>query len=240
MEEIKVNGMVIESIDYKDNDKLLSLFTVELGKITVKIRGVKSAKSKLRSCAQLFAFGEWELIKSKEYFTVKTVNLVDSFYDITYTYSRYIVALSLVEICNHILRPNMIAESLFIALIKSMQTLAYEDRVSERYVFIKFNLMLLAMSGYALNFDSCDICGMKYMGALRFDTHYHHITCKNCSMGIDMSSQELATLRVFDGTDIDRLSTIKVDPAGLTNIINILISNIENILSTKLKSIAKK
>lgn len=239
MEEIKVNGIVIESVDYKDNDKLLSLFTVELGKIVVRIRGVKSAKSKLRSCAQLFAFGEWELMKNKDYFTVKTVSLVDSFYDISYTYSRYIVALSLVEICNNILRPSMIAEPLFIALIKSLQILAYED-ISERYVFIKFNLMLLQMSGYALNFDSCDICGMKYMGPLRFDTHYHHITCRNCSFGMDMSQQELATLRVFDSTAIDRLSTIKVEPGILTNIINILILNIENILSTKLKSLSKK
>ena len=239
MEEIKVNGIVIESVDYKENDKLLSLFTVELGKITVRIRGVKSPKSKLRSCAQLFAFGEWELMKSKEYFTVKTVSLVDSFYDITYNYSKYIVALSILEICNNVLRPNMMAESLFIALIKCLQILSYED-INERYVFIKFNLMLLQMSGYALNFEYCDICGMKYMGPLRFDTHYHHITCKNCSNGVDLSQLDMANLRIITNTDIDKLGTIKIEPSTLTNIINVLILNIENILSTKLKSLSKK
>ena len=239
MEEIKVNGIVIEVKDYKDNDKLLTLFTVELGKIIVKIRGVKGPKSKLRSFAQLFSFGEWELAKTNEYFTVKTVTNIDTFYDLTYTYSRYMVGLTMLEICNYTLRPSMIAEQLFILLIKSLQALTYTD-TNERYIFIKFNLSLLKMTGYSLDYDVCNICGMKFMGSIRFDTNYHHITCKNCSFGKDMSTQELTNLRIIDATDIDKLDTIKIEPGVLTNIINILILNIESILSIKLKSIAKK
>jgi len=43
--DTKVKGIVLKSIDFKDNDKLLTILTLEKGKITVKARGVKKNTS---------------------------------------------------------------------------------------------------------------------------------------------------------------------------------------------------
>ena len=48
MDLIKVNGIVVKSSDYKDNDKLVTLVTFELGKITCLARGVKKPNAKLK------------------------------------------------------------------------------------------------------------------------------------------------------------------------------------------------
>ncbi|MBP5193572.1 MAG: recombination protein O N-terminal domain-containing protein [Clostridia bacterium] len=40
MEE-KVRAVVLRGVDYKDNDKILTLFSLESGLITAAIRGVK-------------------------------------------------------------------------------------------------------------------------------------------------------------------------------------------------------
>ena len=39
--EIKTEAVVLQSLDYKDNDKILTLFSPTLGKITAGIKGVK-------------------------------------------------------------------------------------------------------------------------------------------------------------------------------------------------------
>ena len=57
--EIKTEAVVLGSTDYKDNDKLLTLFSPTMGKITANIRGVKKPKAKLAFAAQPFAFCEY-------------------------------------------------------------------------------------------------------------------------------------------------------------------------------------
>lgn len=47
MEEI-VNGIVLRAVDYKDSDKIITLFTIEKGIITAGAKGVKKAGAKLK------------------------------------------------------------------------------------------------------------------------------------------------------------------------------------------------
>jgi len=39
--EIKVNALALKSVDYKDNDKMLTLFSIERGLLSAGIKGVK-------------------------------------------------------------------------------------------------------------------------------------------------------------------------------------------------------
>ena len=59
--EIKTEAIVLQSIDYKDNDKLLTLFSPTLGRITAGAKGVKKQKAKLSFAAQPFCFAEYVL-----------------------------------------------------------------------------------------------------------------------------------------------------------------------------------
>ena len=50
----RVKGIVLRARDYKESDKILTLLTFEKGKISVKARGAKKAKSKLKAFCQPF------------------------------------------------------------------------------------------------------------------------------------------------------------------------------------------
>lgn len=58
---MSLDGLCIRTIDYKDNDKLITLYCAEKGKITATAKGVKSAKAKLKFCASPFCFGKYQL-----------------------------------------------------------------------------------------------------------------------------------------------------------------------------------
>ena len=61
MATTKVKAIVIKSLSIRDKDKLVCLYSLELGKIYVSMRGVRSEKAKLKSAKEIFCFGEYLL-----------------------------------------------------------------------------------------------------------------------------------------------------------------------------------
>ena len=67
----RVKGIVISSKDYKDNDKLLTLFTLEKGIVFAKIVGVKKPNAKLKAVKELFCFAEFDLARKGDFLTIQ-------------------------------------------------------------------------------------------------------------------------------------------------------------------------
>lgn len=63
-------GLVLREAEYKDNDKILSVLTEELGLVTVKARGVKRKNSRLKSGCQLLTYSEFTIFEKNGYYTV--------------------------------------------------------------------------------------------------------------------------------------------------------------------------
>ena len=78
--ELKTDGVVLQALDYKDNDKLLTLFSPALGKITAGIRGVKKPTAKLAFASQPFCFAEYVLAEKGGRYTVTGAYLYESFF----------------------------------------------------------------------------------------------------------------------------------------------------------------
>ena len=98
MEEIKTKGIILNSNDFGEADKLATVFSLEYGKIVVKFNGVRKQKAKLKSLAQPFSFVEIECFKRGDFFTVKTGLVVDSFPKITNNFTTTICAYIIMEI----------------------------------------------------------------------------------------------------------------------------------------------
>ena len=73
----KFCGYVIDSIDYKDNDSIVTVLC-EDGLISLKARGAKKITSKMNSVLFNYAFSEFEVNKSEKsgYLTLLDGNLL--------------------------------------------------------------------------------------------------------------------------------------------------------------------
>ena len=76
----KVTGIVTRYVDYKENDRILSIFTLERGRIDANARGCRRPKSPLLPAAQPFVYGEFELFVSKDRAAVNQVNIQEPFF----------------------------------------------------------------------------------------------------------------------------------------------------------------
>ena len=57
--EIKTKAIVLQSEDSGDADRIITLLTLDEGKVRAKIRGVKRNKAKLAYASFPFNFGEY-------------------------------------------------------------------------------------------------------------------------------------------------------------------------------------
>ena len=58
MADLTLRGMVIRTVDYRDNDRILTLFTAEQGRVDAKARNCRKVTSPLLACTQPFTYGE--------------------------------------------------------------------------------------------------------------------------------------------------------------------------------------
>ena len=123
----KVNGVVLRAVDYNDNDKMLTLFTLEKGVLGAKIKGVKKAGAKLKFAAEPFCFAEYVLSETGERATVTEVTQIDSFYNLRLDLFKYYSATAIVEFINKALYKNEVFEQMFYLTVNTFKMLAYTD-----------------------------------------------------------------------------------------------------------------
>ena len=156
--EIKTEAIVLQSIDYKDNDKLLTLFSPALGKITVGARGVKKPKAKLSFAAQPFCFAEYILASKGGRYTLTGAYLYESFFSLRCDVVRFYAACAMAELCLAILYGSESYESMFVGLIEGLKSLALLEEDPAEAVSA-FALIALRESGYPIDlgfFEECD------------------------------------------------------------------------------------
>lgn len=197
--EIKTEAIVLQAIDYKDNDKLLTLFSPSLGKITAGIRGVKKPKAKLAFAAQPFCFAEYILAEKGGRYTVTSAYLHESFFALRCDLVRFYAACAMAEICLSILYENEEYEGLFVALIEGLKALALtEDDCAE--AVLTFAVVALRESGYPLDLSFFEECGGDIGQKLWFDfADGKFTTFDRCTQGERASVSTYHTLRKCAG-----------------------------------------
>ena len=201
--EVKTEAIVLQSIDYKDSDKLLTLFSPTLGRITAGIRGVKKPKAKLTFSAQPFCFAEYILAEKGGRYTVTNAYLHESFFALRYDIVRFYAACAMAEICLAILYENETYEGLFVALIEGLKALALDDTDSAEAV-LTFTLVALRESGYPLDLSFFEECGGDIGEKLWFDfADGRFTTFDRCTQGERASVSTYHTLRKCAGLTYD-------------------------------------
>ncbi len=155
--EVKTDAIVLRAIDYQENDKLLTLFSPELGRITVGAKGVKKPKAKLAFAAQPFCFSEYILAERGGRYTMTGAYLHESFFSLRYDVVRFYAACAMAEICLTVLYEEERHEGLFIALIEGLKALSLAEEDAAEAV-VAFTLVALRESGYPLDLGFLEEC----------------------------------------------------------------------------------
>ena len=80
---IKTKGIVIGVANSADNDKVLTVLTPDLGKISVFCKGAKKSKSALLNATEYLAFSELIIYKSaNDNYSINSAEVIEVFYNL--------------------------------------------------------------------------------------------------------------------------------------------------------------
>lgn len=237
MEETKVKALVLKSIDYKEKDKLVTLFSLEHGLINVIVKNCKSSAYKLKFAYSAFSFAEFELIKNGDFLFLKNATLFDSLFDICENYDKYVVGNAILEI---LLKSNKMFEAneiLFINALNALNLLANSDE-NEKVLLAKFMLGTVKVNGFKLNFSFCNTCGLNYVNKIYFNFEMGEFECGACksNFSVFVEKEVFEFLKQINKKEITNLSEISVDEKVLTESLKLLFLNLENRFNIKLNS----
>lgn len=77
---VKTKGIVIREQPFQEQDKILTLFTEEEGKVKAIAKGVRRNRSPLVAATQLFAYSEFVYYPGKNFANINQASLIQSFY----------------------------------------------------------------------------------------------------------------------------------------------------------------
>lgn len=178
MEE-KVNGFVIKAVDYKDNDKILTIYTLEKGKITANIKGVKKAGAKLKFAAEPFCFSEYVLVKKGNRNTIINASYVDSFYDLRTNLKKYYISSCVAEILDKCVEEDEPSIEIFNIALEAIKNITYTDQ--EKKALAIFMIKMMKEIGYSIEKPACYKCGQIIKGRVFFHIGISSFSCENCS-----------------------------------------------------------
>ncbi|MBQ9009729.1 MAG: DNA repair protein RecO [Clostridia bacterium] len=158
MGQFKTNAIVIGRTDYRDHDRMLTLFSPDRGRLEVLARRAKSPKSPLLSASELFCSGEYVLYSSGEHTSVVSCQVTDAFYPLREDYERLSHGTLMLEMCRVVVQPEQPEQRFFLHFLRSLAHLAYGS-ASPRSVTAVFMAGLLSLNGFRPAVRKCTCCG---------------------------------------------------------------------------------
>ena len=237
--DIRAKGLVVASRDIGEKDKLLTILTLEYGKLTCKARGVKAPKSKLKMQTQPFCFADFEMVKTGNNCTLTGGNIIDSFFDIVSNIEKFEYGYAILEVLDKISKEDEdISRSLIFGL-KVLKNLCYTD-ISPALLFMHFLLNIFREEGFAINTEKCLGCKTKFMGETYFDFESGEIICKNCKTidGMVIPPAVFNCMRIINKSSEDELKNIKFKEEYIQSCNMLLKKNFETKFMCRLKSFA--
>ena len=207
--EIKVNALVTRAIEYKDNDKILTLYSYEKGKITAGIKGVKKSGAKLKFASEPFCFAEFILANKGERNTVINATHIDSFYNLRTNILKYYVSNVVSETINAILEQEVSDAELFDLVINTVKYICYGE--NEKAILCKYLYLFSKYNGYQIQETSCCGCGDDILGRVFFNVNNATFSCESCkdSTFMEITSETYDTLKLIESLSFEQIASRK-------------------------------
>lgn len=206
--DLTTQAITLKATDYKDNDKLLQIYSVDLGKLTVHARGIKKATAKLKFAGEPFCFGNFQLVATRDRYTLATCEQIESFYSLREDLVAFYAGCSILEtlaVMETDAQPN---PQVFVATLKSLSQLT--SGVNPKLVALHFVMGYLALCGYKLQPNLCVTCQQRLDGKAYLDLSQGGFVCQNCQTpnAVVVSRPAKALFDLLDGLPVEKLKNV--------------------------------
>ncbi len=235
-------AVVLRKVDYSEADRVLTLFTLERGKIPAIAKGVRRAKARMSGQLDVFAHGRMMLAEGRNMDVITQFQRLSSTRGVGEDVGRAAVASVVAEVADKVLEERHPQPELYRIVVAALAALGQgaTPPLVELSLFLGGTLVEL---GYAPELTVCARCGGSLGAApsLGFSAIAGGVVCGHCveSMGTarPISQRTIKVIRVCVAGERDLFLKLRLDDEDLRAAEETLAGQLEHHLDRRLKSI---
>ncbi|MFA6308216.1 MAG: DNA repair protein RecO [Clostridia bacterium] len=179
MSYIKTKGIVVRQVNTGEADKIVTIFSKDLGKISCSAKGARRPRSSYVAATQLLCYSDFVLFKGRDMYSINSCDVIESFYDIRNDIARLTYASHMSEIINDVIMEGQPSKRVLQLFLNSLHMLSNTDKSAELIIRI-FEIRLLSILGYAPGINGCSACGSTDDETFYFSFRKSGFICENC------------------------------------------------------------
>lgn len=173
----EVKGLVIRTVDLKESDRLLTIFTEELGVVTALARGARTLKSRKMSSTMQFCYSSFVLFKKDDKYTIRDAELIESFFGIRDSIEGLALAAYIADVLSDVTTAESDRDLLRLSL-NSLYAIS-TGRYDVAAVKAAFEIRATSILGFMPDVLACAECGSRE-GESFFDIMGGFVECAAC------------------------------------------------------------
>ena len=212
---IRTEGLVLRTTEYKDTDRILTVLTRDRGRLTVKARAVRTARSRIKGGCQLFCYSEFTLFEKEGYLTVNEATVIESFEPLRRDLERLSLAGYFAQTAEVLSQEDLPNPALLSLVLNGLYVLCKDSR-PPALIKAAFELRLACIAGYAPQLDGCMTCGNEM--ADRFLVSGGTLSCAGCGgegLRLPIGPAALAAMRYVCSCEDKRIFAFSLESASL-------------------------
>ena len=216
-----VEGLVIKVSNVGESDRLVTLFTKEMGIIRAFAAGAKNIKSKKSAATSLLTYSSFTILNKKGTYRIYEATPISQFFSFgedieILTISQYFCELGLVFGNENV--PNV---ELLRLLLNSLHFLTKEKRYGNLIKAIT-EFRVAVICGYAPNLVACKKCACFESDIMFFNLSDGSVICRDCGSetdGIPINKTVLTSMRHIAFSEFSKLYSFDI-PNGSADILS--------------------
>jgi DNA repair protein RecO (recombination protein O) len=233
----KVEGIIIRTNDYGESNKIITLYSKEMGKVAVMARGAKKPKSRLSSISQIFTYGQFLIQKGSGLGVLNQGEIISTYKYIRSDIFKTAYAAYMIELLDKLTEDGKPSVSLFSFLHTTLTHL--NNGVDPDVLLYIFELRMLRIAGISPEVNCCTNCNATE-GEFSFSIEEGGFLCHRCvhidPYHIRMSTATARIIRLLYLVDIHRLGKISLKEGTKQNLKIIISAYFEKYSGIHLKS----
>lgn len=222
---IKTKGLVIKEQAYREQDKILTIFSEEDGKIQCMARGVRRYKSSLLASTQVFAWAEFIYYPGKTFGNINQANLIESFYALRNDLNKLALGSYLLDLMNNAFDQFQKSPEILKLVRYVLYYISTNKAKSDLLMVAVFQMKLVSYLGYCPGLMTCMNCGSGEK-LKAFNIEHSGVVCSNCHQisgyAYKMTPTMLKQLRDFLNYPIIHFKNQEADPLEMRRLNDLL------------------
>lgn len=189
---IKTKGIILSEHNMGDFDKMLTILTPGMGKISCAAKGARRPKSSLLAGTQLLCFGEYLLYQGTSTYHINSCEIIEVFYKIRTDLEKLKYASHITKIISDVTTENQNNYKILQLYLNTLYMIS-ETEINLNFILAVFKIRLMTILGYAPNINYCVGC-KETENLSAFSLRYSGFLCSSCA------KQDSGSIAVSEGT----------------------------------------